>query len=204
MRRVDGLALVIVALILVALAIAATWREIVRAGSSSAAAHGDAIVVFGAGVGPRGPSRELVARLRHAAALFHDGRAPLVICSGGHPGPSSEPRAMSATLRELGVPAEAIELDEQGCSTRATLAGLAGRAERHVLLVSSPFHMHRIGQEARRHGVSAALCPSPSTPVMERRSHRFGHTAREVVATWWYAATASSIQPREERASVPA
>ena len=51
-------------------ALLATWRGIVRAGRAADPPRADAIVVFGARAQPDGPSRELAARLRHAAELF--------------------------------------------------------------------------------------------------------------------------------------
>ena len=179
-------------------ALLATWRGIVRAGRAADPPRADAIVVFGARAQPDGPSRELAARLRHAAELFRSGSAPRIICSGGHPGPNSEPRVMATALERLGIPSAAIAIDEQGESTRATLAALvAAGTPGHVLLVSSPYHMHRIGREAQRLGLRATLCPSPPTPVMRGRASHAKQMLREIVASWWYALTAHRPEGRQ-------
>jgi uncharacterized SAM-binding protein YcdF (DUF218 family) len=145
------------------------------------AARGDAIVVFGAQVHGGRPSAELRARLRHAAALWSDGWAPVVVCSGG----AAEAAAMAAWLADR-VPAEALVVDPAGVSTRATLAAAHGRGR--LLLVSSPYHAYRIAAEARRQGLDAEVCPAPGCPLEADPAARRRQRARELAASWWYAA----------------
>jgi uncharacterized SAM-binding protein YcdF (DUF218 family) len=172
-----------------------TLLRIERAAHDVAQTPGDAIVVFGAEVVDGRPSAELAARLRCAASIYRQARAPVILCSGGHPGPRSEPRAMRHALVSWGVPASDILLDEEGSCTRKSItaakrvtAGQGGR----VLLVSSPYHMHRICREARRQGLSGVACPAPTTPVMRCRRSRRRQVLREVAAIWWYNALAWS------------
>ncbi|HEY8770153.1 MAG TPA: YdcF family protein [Thermoleophilaceae bacterium] len=169
-------------------ALSTTWLRISRAGAVSCTHEADAMVVFGAEVLPSGPCAELMARLRQAAALYFEGRAPLIVCSGGNPGPRSEAQAMSAALRREGVPALAIRTDEQGSCTRRTIADIGQRfgQEQVVLAVSSPYHMHRILLEAGRQGVAMLGAPAPTTPIMRRLGPRLRQQLREVVAIWWY------------------
>jgi len=145
-------------------------------------ARADVIVVFGAAVGPAGPCRELRARLDHAARLHARGVAPRIRVSGGFTGRLSEAEAMREYLLGRGVRQEALEADERGTSTRATLAALP--AGTRVVAVSSPYHMARIAAEARRCGLD---CTSSPTPEIRARPRQL---AREVAASWWYAATA--------------
>ena len=164
---------------------AGTWIALVLAGRRRGTpAPADSIVVFGAEVVDGRPSRELQARLDHTATLFRAGVAPTIVCSGGHPGPGSEPRVMRAALVEAGIPAGAIEIDESGGSTGATVAAFRGS----VVAVSSPYHALRILYEARRLGMTCAFSPAPS-PVMGRLSARVRQDVYEVVAFWWYVVT---------------
>jgi uncharacterized SAM-binding protein YcdF (DUF218 family) len=161
-----------------------TARRIARSPRQAPAAA-EAIVVFGAGVLRDGtPCPELRARLQHAARLHADGWAQRIVCSGGAP----EVAAMCRYLAPR-VGAAHVQGDPHGVSTRATLAGLSGRGR--VLLVSSPWHAHRIRAEAARQGVDARVCPAPASPLADLPRARRRQLAREVVASWWYAVSAA-------------
>jgi vancomycin permeability regulator SanA len=185
-------------------ALSVTWLRISRAGAASSTDQADCMVVFGAEVLPSGPCAELMARLRHAAALYFEGRAPLIVCSGGNPGPLSEAEAMGTALLRQGVPASAIHIDEQGSCTRRTIAGIGerfGRPHQVVLAVSSPYHMHRILLEAGRQGVAMLGAPAPPTPIMRRLGPRVRQQLREVLAIWWYSVSSG---PAPQEAASPA
>jgi uncharacterized SAM-binding protein YcdF (DUF218 family) len=143
-------------------------------------APADAIVVFGAQAWNGRPSPELRARLDHAALLAEQGWAPLVVCSGG----PDEVAAMRAALLRLGLPARSIEVHAGGLSTRATVS--AARELGRVLLVSSPWHVHRIRAEAARQRLRARVCPPPQSPIERFGPARRRQLLREVVASWWY------------------
>lgn len=169
-----------------------TLLNISVAGRRRATGHADAIVVFGAEATPRGPSPELAARLDHAADLYRQGMAPAVLCCGGISGAISEAASMADFLVDRGVPPGSVLTDEGCPSTRAALAATRrhGSAQwRTVLLVSSPYHLHRIMSEARRWEVRAIGSPTGRTPVMSRLRPRIRQTLREVAAVWWYAIT---------------
>ena len=68
---------------------------------------------------------------------------------------------MRDALVAAGIPAGAIEVDERGGTTGATVATFRGS----VVAVSSPYHALRILYEARRLGRTCAFSPAPS-PVM--------------------------------------
>lgn len=89
-------------------------------------------------------------RVWHAARLYHTGKAPLLLLSGGSdPALStmSEARAMQSFLRDLGVPAKAVLLEEESRTTRENAACAAAilkqRGINRVLLVTSALHMQR-------------------------------------------------------------
>ena len=80
----------------------------------------DIIIVLGAGLKEDGrPGPALTRRTQHAAALWHEGIAPLVLCAGGQ----SEyyPRTEAAACREIliaaGLPDASILMEERSRST---------------------------------------------------------------------------------------
>ena len=117
--------------------------------------HAQALVVLGGTVTPpSGKSTEIslgrTDRIWYAARLFHAGKAPLVLLSGGgdlERQAYSEARAMAVFLRDLGVPAQSIVMEETSRNTRQNAAFsatlLQGRGIEHILLVTSALHMPR-------------------------------------------------------------
>jgi len=166
-------------------------RKIRLHGARRDPVDGDAIVVLGAAVSQLGPSTTLRVRLERGAALFRDGRAPLIICSGGIVGDRSEAGAMRDLLVAAGVPADSVVADDGGSNTRAAMRNLAryrNGSLKRILLVSSPYHMYRLTREARRRGLVPISCPAePENPHRQDvirylgRQHR-----REAIAVTWY------------------
>ena len=124
----------------------------------------DAIVLLG---GPDG------ARVWRAAQLYHAGKAPLIIVTGGlvWDGPAlSEAKVMQIQLRALGVPDHAILIENDSRNTRqnalftAELAASPG-IER-MLLVTSAWHMPRAAATFRR----TALSVVPAAPARRVRA----------------------------------
>ncbi len=111
-------------------------------------APADAIVLLGGGMSPpAGPVRypELSAaadRVWHAARLYQAGKAPVIIPSG-----NLESRSSAVLLRDLGVPAAAIRVEDASRNTaeNALLSKqvLDELGARRVILVTSAFHMRR-------------------------------------------------------------
>jgi uncharacterized SAM-binding protein YcdF (DUF218 family) len=186
----DALLLILVPALALALAAGVTLRRVLRAERGRPAGPADAVLVFGAAARAGRASPELHARLEQAARLYRAGRAPLVLCSGGFTEGVSEAAVMRAVLVDHGVPEHALLVHEGGTSTRRSVQAAVeygrGRWDR-VLLVSSPFHMHRVATEARRQGLRGLPCPPGLTPVMRHARIRAGHRLREVAASWWYA-----------------
>jgi uncharacterized SAM-binding protein YcdF (DUF218 family) len=115
-----------------------------------------ALVLLGGGVSPpSGRARDInlgaaADRVWYAARLFHAGKAPLLLLSGGSDPQRhafSEARAMAVFLQDLGVPAQALVLEEDSRNTLENAAFSAKllneRGIRHVLLVTSALHMPR-------------------------------------------------------------
>jgi len=146
----------------------------------------DAIVVAGAGVLASGaPSRPLAARVDLAVKLHREGRAPLIVMTGGvgaHPPAEAEVAARRA--RSQGVPEDAIVLESRSTSTEENAqfaASILGRSAR-VLLVTDRFHVFRARRVFSRRfdHVHAIGCVSAPWP-------RFRGAVREVVAVASYA-----------------
>jgi uncharacterized SAM-binding protein YcdF (DUF218 family) len=119
--------------------------------------NADAIVVLGGAVAGVAAPRlypDLTAsadRVWHAARLFHAGKAPLVVLSGGRlpwdeaQGPEAD--AMLRFLTDLGVPEDKVILEERSRNTyenaRETERLLEAGGGKKVLLVTSALHMRR-------------------------------------------------------------
>ncbi len=115
----------------------------------------DALVVLGGGVSPPArrsdfPDLESGAdRIWHAARIYHAGKAPLLVLSGGTPSVTSdsEAQAMRAFLLDLGVPDASLLLEESSLNTnqnaRNTAKLLRDREISRIILVTSAYHMGR-------------------------------------------------------------
>jgi uncharacterized SAM-binding protein YcdF (DUF218 family) len=133
----------------------------------------EAIVVLGGGIAPANAARalpdlnEASDRIWQAARLFHAGRAPLILASGGHDLQASrysEAQAMRRLLLDLAVPAEAILLEESSRNTRQnaieSAALLKARGIRRILLVTSATHMDRALGHFRETGLEVNPAPA--------------------------------------------
>ena len=120
--------------------------------------HADAIVLLGGGTEPQTEPRRTVEfngagdRVYYAATLYHEGKAPYILASGGRlpweANPDSPPAVeMSIILQALGVPEEAIWLEPDSRNTEDNAAFSAPILQEHnvhsILLVTSAMHMPR-------------------------------------------------------------
>lgn len=127
---------------------------------------GDAIVVLGGGVRPVSGAlvypdlTDRADRVWHAARLYHAGKAPLIIASGGKVWPrrqrQSEADAMRVVLNAFGVPDDIIVTEDRSRNTRQNAAFTAdlvtSRRIRRILLVTSVLHMPRAEAAFKRVG----------------------------------------------------
>ncbi|MBW4465508.1 MAG: YdcF family protein [Pegethrix bostrychoides GSE-TBD4-15B] len=136
-----------------------------------------AIVVLGDGIRSQFPPRpwidvtEAGDRPIYAAALYKQGKAPLVILSGGRidwlggGSPESPESADMAKLVEaLGVPASAILQDPTSLNTRENAVNvkqiLDARGIQQILLVTSATHMPRSMRIFQKLGINATAAPT--------------------------------------------
>lgn len=134
-----------------------------------------AIVVLGGYLHPPGGSNktldfsEACDRLLHGMRLYRARKAPLILLTGGNipfmgSARMSEAAAARDILREWGVPAESILLDEQSFNTeenaRYSYRILSAKGIRRILLVTSAFHMPRSQAVFRKAGFDSVPAPT--------------------------------------------
>lgn len=164
-----------------------------------------AMLVLGGGVEPpQQPGRlphlnGAAARVWYAARLYHAGKAPLVVLSGGTAQPGvelgTEAQAMRNLLLDLGVPTSAILLEQRSLTTRQNARYsaqlLASRGIHRVLLVTSALHMRRALAQMRKHGLLAIPAATdfesrrepgvrewlPAAGALQRSAHALKETA---------------------------
>jgi uncharacterized SAM-binding protein YcdF (DUF218 family) len=134
----------------------------------------DAIVVLGGATKSAFPPRpgvdlsESGDRVLYGAQLYREGKAPVVIASGGRinwrgSGPS-ESSDMAEIMKTLGVPTSAILQDPTSLNTHQNAVNvkkiMKERGIRRVLLVTSAMHMPRSLQIFQRQGIEAIPAPT--------------------------------------------
>ncbi|HYN47457.1 MAG TPA: YdcF family protein [Candidatus Nanopelagicales bacterium] len=200
-RRSVGRTLAAVAVVGVAGALAvigyATFRIWQRGDVDDAprVATADAIVVLGAAQYDGSPSPVFRARLDHAIALWREGRAPLLVMTGGRR--AGDRTTEAATARDYaigqGVPAASIRMEDQGRSTLESLRAVATILERGGLgsafFVSDRSHMLRVLRMARDLGIEGYGSPAPDSPMDATVARRVDATLHELGALAWYALT---------------
>jgi uncharacterized SAM-binding protein YcdF (DUF218 family) len=150
----------------------------------------DAIVVLGAAQWAGRPSPVLRARLDHAAQLWRDGRAPLVVVTGGvGTGDTlSEADVGRRYLTKQGIPDSVILAEHRGRTTGQSIVSAAAilheRGANRVLLVSDPFHSLRLRILAARAGMNARTSPTRTSPI-----------ARNAITEWRYIVSESLKLP---------
>ncbi len=129
-----------------------------------------AIVVLGAAQYNGKPSPVLKARLDHAARLYADSVAPLIVLTGGTAaGDKSSEAEVAAAYLARTVPAVGLVVLPTGRTTDESIVAAAewcrGYGITEVVVVSDPFHMLRVRLEARRQGLTAYTSPTRTSPI---------------------------------------
>lgn len=135
--------------------------------------RGQAAVVLGGGMnGPLLPERpypdleSAADRMWHAARLLQAGKVQHLVLSGGttRPGEPSEARSMQQFLLALGVPEQAMWLEEASTNTATnaerTAELLRAKQVSEVVLVTSALHMRRARAQFERVGL--VVHPAPT------------------------------------------
>lgn len=150
----------------------------------------DVIIVLGASVdGDGSPGQTLDSRIEHAVTLWRRGLAQRIICTGGYTGQAhrSESSACRATLIALGVPDEAIHIEEHSQNTyenaQHALEIMAENDLRTAVVVSSGYHLLRARWLFWRAGQPVHTSPA-GIAFLDRRETVYAHL-REVGAFHW-------------------
>jgi uncharacterized SAM-binding protein YcdF (DUF218 family) len=168
--------LVVVAVVYVAVTFVQVWRASNR---DERLPDAQAIIVLGAAQYDGIPSPALANRLDHAAELFEEGVADLIVVTGGRQEGDrfTEAEASANYLEDLGIPGDRIERETTGDSSWQSLASAADflqeRGIDRVVLVSDPYHAMRIDGIAHELGLDAAVSPadgSSSLPELARET----------------------------------
>jgi uncharacterized SAM-binding protein YcdF (DUF218 family) len=162
---------------------AVSLYQVWSTGRSDFAGKADAIVVMGAAQYDGRPSPQLAARLDHVAELWPQGRAPLVVVTGGKRAGDrfTEAQASAAYLEQRGVPAAAVVLEDKGTNSYQSLRGVAdelkARDLHEVIIVTDPYHALRSKLIAEQVGLQAHVSPTPTSVVRGRE--QFGRQLKE-------------------------
>jgi uncharacterized SAM-binding protein YcdF (DUF218 family) len=153
-------------LVAVALALAAVFADeparflVVRDPAQSADA---ALVLAG------DPNYE---RTRSGARLVLSGEARLLILTGGEPGPGDSATSLRDVALGLGVPPDAIRMEQVSRGTHESLLAVRPILEREgirrLAVVTSPYHQRRAVWAARRTLSGVEIVSRPADPAFWR------------------------------------
>lgn len=161
-------------------------------GQEDSAAPADTIIILGSGLRRDGrPGDALFRRSVWGASLYEDGLAPNIICTGGigEGRTRSEADACREVLMSRGVPAGAIQLEEQSRSTEENAIYareiMGAQGWETAVLVTDSFHMLRADWIFDSYGIDHTNSPVPRDWVRDYFYTR--HFTREIVALHWQA-----------------
>ena len=161
---------IVVGLVLVAYYLV-TFVQVWAAAGDDNRRPSQAIIVLGAAQYNGRPTDVFKARLDHAAALYHEGVAPLVVVTGGkQPGDQfTEAGTGAVYLHAKGIPDANILRETTSHNSWESLAASARflhqRGIKTVVLVSDPFHSLRIRLTAEELGFDAVTSPTRTSPI---------------------------------------
>ena len=157
-------------------------------GQTDRAQHEDVIIVLGSGLNEDlSPNSATIRRGQRGAELWKAGYAPMIICSGGFATWSSRSEAESCAqvLRENGVPADAIILENRSRSTEENAHYSHQIMQAHdwksALVVSDGYHLLRATWIFSTEGIAGSTSPATSPPTLDL----LRALIRELVALHW-------------------
>lgn len=153
---------------------AVTFGQVWWASRQSDEVPADAIVVLGAAQWNGRPSPVLAARLDHAADLWEQELAGVIVVAGGKQEGDTVTQGIAGYryLQEAGVPESALRAEVEGTDTFTELSATAAILESEglgdeVLIVSDPYHSYRASAIAREVGLSPHVAPTDTTSAFE-------------------------------------
>jgi uncharacterized SAM-binding protein YcdF (DUF218 family) len=107
-------------------------------------------------------------RTKAGARLVLAGEARLLIVTGGEPGPGDSAESLREVALGLGVPPEAIRMEQVSRSTHESLVAVRPILEREnvrsLVIVTSPYHQRRALWAARRTLTGIEILSRPADP----------------------------------------
>jgi uncharacterized SAM-binding protein YcdF (DUF218 family) len=185
----------VVVLVLLAVGWAAVVVSVAITATHDEATTADAIAILGAAQYNGRPSPVFRARLDHAATLYQQGRAPILLVTGGVGAGDtiSEAEVGRRYLVKLGIPEDAVIALPSASNTYTSVRSVAewfhDKQNRRVLLVSDGFHMLRLKILARRLGLAAFTSPAVASPIRANQRLNAGYLLGEgfkVPLTWLF------------------
>lgn len=152
----------------------------------------DAIVVLGAAQYDGEPSPILKARLDHAAYLYEEGFAELVIVTGGKQigDRFTEAETGRMYLEDKDIPGEHILEEDEGLTTLDSLRRVADVYEEEgfeaLLLVSDPLHSERIKRMTHDLGLTGYTSPASYVELNRSRTTKAKELMREIASLLAY------------------
>lgn len=147
----------------------AVYRQVVVNSGGDSRRSAEAIVVFGAAEYGGRPSPIFRARLDHAAELYRQGLAPIVIVTGGSGADRhfSEGGVGRDYLVRAGIPDRQLIAETQSPDTAESARRVAkimhANGLRSCLAVSDGYHMFRTTRMLGREGITAYGAPRPNS-----------------------------------------
>lgn len=167
---------IIACLLFVLFSLGGVAASIWHFGTLDERAQADAIMVLGAAAWHNHPSPVFRERILHGVWLFEQGYAPYLIFTGGFGtgAPYSESHVARDYAIALGVPAEAILIEEHSRNTEDHFFYATDILNTHdisqVILVSDPLHMKRAVLMAQDAGLVVYSSPTPTTLYQTART----------------------------------
>ncbi|HQR18515.1 MAG TPA: YdcF family protein [Gemmatimonadales bacterium] len=173
-------------LLAAAVAYGVAFASVLAVSRQDEARRAPAIVVLGAAQYNGKPSPVLKARLDHAAALYADSIAPLIVLTGGTAeGDKASEAEVAASYLERTVPPPALVVLPTGRTTDESIVAAAewcrGYGITEVVVVSDPFHMLRVRLEARRQGLTAYTSPTRTSPISAHFTRELSYLMAEAL-----------------------
>jgi uncharacterized SAM-binding protein YcdF (DUF218 family) len=158
-------------------------------------AKADVVIVLGAAQYDGTPSAVLGSRLDHAARLWRDGVAPVIVTVGGRRDGDNytEAQAGRTYLTSYGIPPGSVVPIGEGRDTLESLRAVADRAAaagwHTAVIVSDPWHSLRSRTMSDDLGLTAWTSPTRSGPIVATRTIQARYIVRESAALLDYRLT---------------
>ncbi|RAV33579.1 hypothetical protein CWC39_07700 [Corynebacterium heidelbergense] len=153
----------------------------------------DTIFVLGAAQYDGVPSNWLASRLNHAAELYKQGIAPVIVTVGGAADGDRFTEAQAGKnylVQDLGVPDSAVVEVNSGRDTLTSARDFAEVAKQNgwssTVVVTDPAHSLRAQQMVRDQGLRAGSSPTRQGPSVATRSEQISGIVRETGGMLYY------------------